>query len=101
MSERHDHMNEEEMYEQSFERSDEKRRIGGGHSRKKVCRFCTDSEYVLDYKNIRVLQNLMTEQGRLIPRRVSGCCANHQRNLTTAIKRARQLALVGYVSIGA
>ena len=74
--------------------------MGGGHSRKKACRFCADDEYILDYKNVRVVQSFMSEHGRIVPRRISGCCASHQRKLTTAIKRARNLALVGFVTPG-
>ena len=73
----------------------------GGFHRKKICRFCSDSEYILDYKDIRMMQSFITEHGKIVPRRISGNCAQHQRKLTTAIKRARNLALVGYVSMGA
>lgn len=69
--------------------------------RKKVCRFCADTEYVLDYKDIKMMQSYVTEHGKVVPRRISGTCALHQRKLTTAVKRARNLALVGYVSMGA
>ncbi len=100
MSEKRDYMTDEDMDDRGGDRHDEKRRLSGGQGRKKACRFCTDTETVLDYKNVRMIQSLVTEQGRLIPRRVSGCCAKHQRKLRTAIMRARQLALVGYVSIG-
>ena len=76
---------------------------GGRRSlgRKKPCRFCSDLDYVLDYKDIRMMQSFVTEHGKLVPRRISGNCALHQRALTTAVKRARNLALVGYVSSGA
>jgi small subunit ribosomal protein S18 len=76
-------------------------RRGGGFHRKKVCRFCADSEYVLDYKDIRMMQSFISEHGKIVPRRISGNCAYHQRKLTTAVKRARNLALVGYVTMGA
>lgn len=66
-------------------------------SRKKVCRFCADNEYIMDYKDARMMQSYMMERGKIVPRRISGTCASHQRKLTTAIKRARNLALVGYV----
>src|SRR6185437_1081803 len=75
------------------------RRGGGGFHRKKVCRFCADLEYVLDYKDVRMMQSFISEHGRIVPRRISGNCAEHQRKLTTAIKRAWNLALVGYVSM--
>lgn len=73
----------------------------GGFSRRKVCRFCVDQEFILDYKDVRMMQSFVTEHGKLVPRRISGNCAHHQRKLTTAVKRARNLALVGYVTMGA
>jgi len=74
---------------------------GGGFHRKKVCRFCSDNEFVLDYKDVRMMQSFISEHGKIVPRRISGNCSLHQRALTTAVKRARNLALVGYVSMGA
>lgn len=79
---------------------DRGRRGGGGFHRRKVCRFCSDSDFILDYKDIRMMQSFVTEHGKIVPRRISGNCALHQRKLTSAIKRARNLALVGYVSMG-
>jgi small subunit ribosomal protein S18 len=73
----------------------------GGFHRKKVCRFCADQDFVMDYKDIRMMQSFITEHGKIVPRRISGNCAEHQRKLTSSIKRARNLALVGYVSMGA
>ena len=73
----------------------------GIHHRKKPCRFCNDSEFVLDYKVVRVIQGFLTEHGKVIPRRISGACAFHQRQLTTEVKRARNLALVGFTTLGA
>lgn len=55
----------------------------------------------MDYKDARMMQSFVTEHGKIVPRRISGNCAAHQRKLTTAVKRARNLALVGYVSAGA
>lgn len=75
---------------------DERGRKGGGFNRKKVCRFCSDTDYVLDYKDVRMMQSHITEHGKIVPRRVSGTCAFHQRAVTTAVKRARNLALIGY-----
>lgn len=72
----------------------------GGFNRKKVCRFCSDQDYVLDYKDVRMMQSFVTEHGKIVPRRISGNCAKHQRSLTFSVKRARNLALVGYVSMG-
>jgi small subunit ribosomal protein S18 len=74
---------------------------GGGFHRKKVCRFCSDQDFILDYKDVRMMQSFVTEHGKIVPRRISGNCTLHQRQLTTAVKRARNLAIVGYVSMGA
>lgn len=71
-----------------------------GFGRKKVCRFCSDQDFVMDYKDSRMMQSFVTEHGKIVPRRISGNCAAHQRKLTGAVKRARNLALVGYVSMG-
>lgn len=65
--------------------------------RQKVCRFCADSTLVIDYKDVRTLRNFVTERGKIIPRRIYGNCAKHQRKLTEAIKRARQIALLPYI----
>ena len=67
-------------------------------SRRRVCRFCTDKELVIDYKDTKILKNFVTERGKIIPRRIYGTCAKHQRQLSTAIKRARTIALLPYVS---
>ena len=67
-----------------------------GVTRRRVCRFCTDKELVIDYKDIRSLKNLVTERGKIIPRRIYGTCARHQRQLNEAVKRARHLALLPY-----
>lgn len=64
--------------------------------RRKVCRFCTDKGMTIDYKDARTLRNYLTERGKIIPRRIYGNCAKHQRQLTEAIKRARQIALLPY-----
>ena len=64
--------------------------------RKRVCRFCTDPEMVIDYKDVKVLRNFVTERGKIIPRRIFGTCATHQRQVCEAIKRARQIALLPY-----
>jgi len=63
---------------------------------KKVCRFCVDKVEYVDYKDLRRIRNLMTERGKIISRRISGNCARHQRQLTTAIKRARNIALLPF-----
>lgn len=66
--------------------------------RKKVCSFCVDRVDHIDYKDLQRLRKYTTERAKIIPRRVTGTCAKHQRALTVAIKRARQLALMPYVS---
>lgn len=65
--------------------------------RRKVCRFCADQSLVIDYKDPKALKYFTTERGKIIPRRISGTCAKHQRALTHAIKRARTIALLPYV----
>lgn len=64
--------------------------------RKRACRFCTDKEMSIDYKDPKTLRNFVTERGKIIPRRIYGTCASHQRQLCEAIKRARQIALLPY-----
>ena len=66
--------------------------------RRKICRFCTDKVAFVDYKDLRRLRNFITDRGKIIPRRISGNCAYHQRQLTSAIKRARNVALLSFVS---
>ncbi|MBQ8119747.1 MAG: 30S ribosomal protein S18 [Ruminococcus sp.] len=66
--------------------------------RKKVCMFCADRAETIDYKDIAKLRKCMTERSKILPRRVTGTCAYHQRELTKAIKRARHVALIPYVS---
>ncbi|MDH3393596.1 MAG: 30S ribosomal protein S18 [Desulfobulbaceae bacterium] len=65
-------------------------------TRRKVCRFCADKSLVIDYKEVKNLRNFLTERGKIIPRRIYGNCAKHQRQMTEAIKRARQIALMPY-----
>ena len=67
-------------------------------SRTKVCAFCVDKIAQIDYKDVPRLRRFLSERGKIIPRRVTGTCARHQRQLTTAIKRARHLAFLPYVS---
>ncbi len=66
---------------------------------KKICRFCADSSLKIDYKDPTVLQNFLTERAKIVPRRITGNCAKHQRQLTRAIKRARQMALLPYTTL--
>ena len=75
---------------------DEKRGGRGGFGRKKVCRFCAEKGSHVDYKDQATLKYFVTERGKIIPRRISGNCAKHQRQVAVAIKRARGLALIPY-----
>ena len=74
------------------------KRRGGRKSRKKVCAVCVDKVEVIDYKDISRLRRFVSERAKILPRRVTGTCARHQRELTVAIKRARYLALMPYTS---
>jgi small subunit ribosomal protein S18 len=65
--------------------------------RKKVCQFCEDKVEMIDYKDIRKISRYLTERGKILPRRVTGTCAKHQRAVTTAVKRARVIALIPFV----
>ena len=66
--------------------------------RRKVCQFCADKAAFIDYKDVAKLRRFISERSKILPRRTTGTCAMHQRELTTAIKRARQIALLPYVS---
>jgi small subunit ribosomal protein S18 len=65
-------------------------------TRKKVCRFCVDKESTINYKEVKTLRNFVSERGKIIPRRIVGTCATHQRQLCEAIKQARHIALLPY-----
>ena len=67
-------------------------------SRRKVCRFCADKKIVIDYKDPKLLKYFITERGKIVPRRISGNCARHQREIAAAIKRARHIALLPFVA---
>jgi small subunit ribosomal protein S18 len=67
-------------------------------SRKKVCAFCSDKSEFIDYKDINKLRKYVTERGKILPRRISGTCAKHQRELTSSIKRARNIALLPFTT---
>ena len=69
-----------------------------GRKRRKVCTFCVDKVEFIDYKDVARLRRFMSERAKILPRRVTGTCARHQRDLTTAIKRARQIALLPFVA---
>lgn len=65
-------------------------------SRRKICKFCENRKETIDYKNYKLLRRFVTEQGKIIPSRITGTCSRHQRELTRAIKRARNIALLPY-----
>ena len=67
--------------------------------RKKVCRFCVDRIDDINYKDIRLLQSFVAERGKIVPRRISGVCAPHQRRLSAAIKKARNIALLPFAAV--
>ena len=73
-------------------------RRGGRKGRRKVCQFCVDRIDVIDYKDVAKLRRFISERAKILPRRVTGTCAHHQRELTVAIKRARHIALLPFSS---
>ena len=79
----------------AYDRND---RRGGRKGRKKVCSFCVDKVETIDYKDVPRLRKFISDRSKILPRRVTGTCAAHQRELTTAIKRARHVALLPYTS---
>ena len=79
------------------ERSEARMRRRTVRRRKKVCVFCADKNAVIDYKDVNRLKKFVSERGKILPRRITGTCAKHQRALTVAIKRARHVALMPYV----
>ena len=64
--------------------------------RRKVCMFCAEKDKTIDYKDVATLRKFVSERGKILPRRVTGTCAKHQREITTAVKRARHIALMPY-----
>lgn len=68
------------------------------NKRRKVCQFCADKIDHIDYKDITRLRKCVSERSKILPRRVTGACAKHQRQITVAVKRARQMALLAYIS---
>lgn len=75
-----------------------KRERGNRRPRRKVCSFCVDKVQEIDYKDAAKLRKFITERGKILPRRISGTCAKHQRQLTIAIKRARNVALLSFTA---
>ena len=83
----------------AYEKSDrDNRGPRGRKGRKKVCSCCVDRQGEIDYKDVPRLRRYLSERAKIVPRRVTGTCARHQRQLTVAIKRARHLALLPYTS---
>lgn len=80
------------------DRQDRDRRPGGRKTRKKVCGFCVDRVDTIDYKDVAKLRRFISERAKILPRRVTGTCARHQREMTIAIKRARHIALLPFSS---
>ena len=70
-----------------------------GMGRRKVCRFCADKTMLIDYKDSRTLGTFLSERGKIIPARITGTCARHQRRLTVAVKQARTVALLPYTTV--
>lgn len=81
-----------------MERENRNNSRGGRRSRRKVCAFCVDRIDYIDYKDLARIRKNMSERGKILPRRVTGTCARHQRQLTQAIKRARHIALLPYTN---
>ena len=80
------------------DKAGDKRRGGGFFRRRKVCKFCADKIDDINYKDVKLLSGFVPERGKVLPRRISGTCAKHQRGLRVAIVRARQLALLPYAA---
>ena len=66
--------------------------------KRKSCKFCEDKVLAIDYKDVKLVKMYVSERGKIIPRRITGNCAKHQRSLTTSIKRARSIALIPYAA---
>ena len=79
------------------ERPDSPMKRRGGRRRKKVCVFCAESINEIDYKDVAKLRKYVSERGKILPRRITGNCAKHQRALTVAIKRARHMSMMPYI----
>lgn len=82
----------------AYDKADKGDRRPNKKGRKKVCAFCVDKVETIDYKDAAKLRRFTSERAKILPRRVTGTCAYHQRELTTAIKRARNIALLPYTA---
>lgn len=71
---------------------------GMRRAKRKICQFCVDKVASIDYKDVLKLRKYLSEKGKILPRRISGCCAKHQRQLAVSIKRARHIALLPYTT---
>lgn len=81
-----------------YDRGDSRGGMRMRRPRKKICSFCADKSTGIDYKDIAKLKRFVSERGKILPRRISGNCAKHQRELTRSIKQARHIALLPYIS---
>ncbi|WP_283673921.1 30S ribosomal protein S18 [Butyricicoccus sp. Marseille-Q5471] len=88
----------EETRKEYTPRPERSERPQRGRRRRKVCTFCVDKVEHVDYKDLAKLRKFMSERGKILPRRMTGACACHQRQLTDAIKRARHIALLPYTA---
>lgn len=80
----------------AYEKKNDRRNVKKG--RKKVCNFCVEKVEYIDYKDVPRLRRYISDRAKILPRRVTGTCAKHQRELTTAIKRARHIAILPYTA---
>ena len=76
---------------------DDEKRGKGGFARRRVCRFCADKALKVDFKDQATLKYFVTERGKIIPRRISGCCSKHQRQIARSVKQARGIALIPFI----
>jgi small subunit ribosomal protein S18 len=80
-------------------RTKRRRPMADSRRRRKVCQFCKDTSAIIDYKDVGVLRKYMSDRGKIRARRTTGACARHQRELATAIKNAREMALLPYIQV--
>ena len=90
--------NRKDRNKEGYDKNDAKGGLRMKRARKKVCSFCMDKVKEIDYKDIAKIKKFTSERGKILPRRISGCCAKHQRQLTLAIKRARHIAFLPYTA---
>jgi small subunit ribosomal protein S18 len=89
-------MNDDREFEDDRGGKDKDGGRGRGGARRRMCRYCADKEIKIDYKDVSGLRPYITDRGKLVPRRISGNCAKHQREVVRAIKQARNIALVPF-----